>query len=288
MWMLCSPPSGAEDSSPHIPSHITSTGTLSYFRKHRKPAAAGDATNCLSCPIEKDCIYSAKKIYLERHLQNGNADWPVKIVNPEIEDIFIKQGPKPAEEQLLRNLAEDYDSNTPQSQVDERPWFGRCVYESANDVCDQQNVTIAWEDDPLPDTGLQGRGAKTASFNMVAFTEAICERRGRIYGTEGEIEYDSTTIKVHQFASGQTTMHHPPRKGGGHGGGDDGLIHQFVKAVDAVKNQGETVETAQVTHLGCTLEGVVRSNAMVFAAEEARREKKVVDWKDWWSREVGE
>lgn len=298
LWLLCSSPTNSLR-PPHLPSFLTSTGSLKFFRRSRKPPAAGDATNCLSCPIEKDCMYSGKKIYLERHLAKGDTGWPVKIVNPEIEDLYRTSGIEAAADELLRNLAEDYAPDATVEEVESRPWFGRCVWESDNDVVDDQCVTITWEDDPLPasingdgqsngDSGhaLQGHTAKTATFHMIAFTEAICERRGRIYGTKGEITYDSKTISVHDFASGETKVHHPHLAGGGHGGGDDGLARQFVLAVDAVKSGNMGAEEAQRVFLGCSLEEVVRSHAMVFAAEEARRERKVIGWAEWWEREV--
>lgn len=293
LWLLCSPPSSGSKEPPHLPALVSSTGSVTYFKRSRKPTSAVTATSCLSCPAETDCIYSAKKIYLEKHLHKGNAGWPVHIVDPEIEDCLAASGMCAAEAKLMERLAEDYDHNTPQAEIDRRPWFGRCVYESENDVCDDQTVTITFEEEPLASQNgnnmparLRGRGAKSATFHMVAFTEKRCERRGRIYGTKGEIEYDSKTIKVYDFASEETRVHHPHQPGGGHGGGDDGLAQQYVKAIDAVKNAGMSVEEAQKAHIGCTLEEVIRSHAMVFAAEEARREKRVVDWKDWWYSNV--
>ncbi|KAF2500173.1 hypothetical protein BU16DRAFT_522992 [Lophium mytilinum] len=289
MWMLCSPPPGSTR-APHLPSFITSTGSRKFFNKSRKPEAAGDATNCLKCPVEADCEYSAKNIYLEKQLRHGNTGWPVKIVNPQIEDIYNTSGLKPATEKLLENLSEDYTADTPVAEVEKRPWFGRCVWESDNDVCDDQCVTITWDDDPTPDengkSSLKGRGAKTAQFHMVAFTEKICERRGRIYGTKGEIEYDSSTIKVHNFKTGETKVYNPKQTGGGHGGGDEGLAKQFVQAVDAVNNQGMSVAEAQRTYLGCDLDEAFLSHAVVFAAEDARKQRKVVDWKQWWADQV--
>lgn len=241
-------------------------------------------------------MYSAKKIYHERHLAKGNAGWPVNIVDPEIEECLAGLGDKghseaAAKAKLMQRLAEDYSADTPQSEIDTRPWFGRCVYESDNDVCDDQMVTINWDEDPLPLHGVEKssvryRGAQTAAFHMVAFTEKQCERRGRIYGTKGEIEYDSKIIKVHDFTTDQAKIHHAYQPGGGHGGGDDGLAQQYVKAIIAVKNQGMKVEEAQRLYIGCSLEEVIRSHAMVFAAEEARREKKVVIWADWWAANV--
>ena len=234
-------------------------------------------------------MYSANKIYNDAHLAKGNAGWPVHVVDPEIEDCLLTIGKDAALAKLSERLIEDYDNSTPQAEIDNRPWFGRCVYESDNDVCDDQVVTITWEDDPLPNqenlnlvTQLKGRSAKTATLHMIAFTEKQCERRGRIYGTRGEVEYDSKTIKVHDFASQQTQTYYPRQAGGGHGGGDDGLAQQYLKAINAVKNEGVDVEDAQKTYIGCTLEEVIRNHAMVFAAEEARKEKKVVNWKEWW------
>ncbi|KZF22504.1 NAD binding Rossmann fold oxidoreductase-like protein [Xylona heveae TC161] len=291
LWLLSSPPSGSKR-PPHLPVRVSSTGHLVHFKPSRKPASAGDATNCLSCPAESQCQYSAKKIYLDRNLRQGNTGWPVKIVSPDIEDIMQRDGLDAAERKLLRSLAEDHSPSMSAQEIEGRPWFGRCVFDAGNDVCDDQFVTIEWEDDPIPDftDGIPGklrdRGAKTATLHMIAFTEKICERRGRVYGDQGEVEYDSNVIRVHSFASNKTKTYHPRQAGGGHGGGDDGLASQFVSAIEAVKNQCLDVKEAQVRYVGCTLEDVIRSHALVFAAEEARRCHKVVNWTDWWQHNV--
>jgi predicted dehydrogenase len=298
LWLLCSPLTGSNGAKepPHLPTSVTSTGSLNVFRRARKPTAAGSATNCLSCPIEPTCKHSAKSIYVEKHFEFRNLGWPVKIAVPEIEDLWEKQGKDVARERLLSVLGQDFDENTPDEDVKAKPWFGRCVYESDNDVCDDQVVTLTWEDDPLPNEngaradesevgGLSGRGAKTALFHMIAPTEKICERRGRIYGTDGEVTYDSTTISVYNFATGYTKTYKPKQMGGGHGGGDDGLAINYVNAIQAVKN-GMGAEEAQRIHLGCDLEEVVRSHVAVFMADSARTGKRLVEWKDFWEREV--
>ncbi|KAL9045701.1 MAG: hypothetical protein Q9214_001297 [Letrouitia sp. 1 TL-2023] len=270
-----------------------STGSLNHFKRSSKPALAGKATNCLSCPAEPHCIYSAKKIYEEACLDKGNAGWPVHIVDPEIEDLFGSRGLEWAKKRLRGRLEEDYSENTSYEEINRRPWFGRCVWESNNDVCDDQIVTMTWEDDPLPPKGqlsmterLNGRRAKTATFHMIAHTEKQCKRRGRIYGSKGEIEYDSQTIRLFEFGTSNVKMHHPHQPGGGHGGGDDGLTRQFVTAIEAVEHSAWSVEAAQKNYIGCTLEDVIRSHAMVFAAEEARRKKEVVNWPQWWRDHV--
>jgi len=293
--MLCSPITcGSEP--PHLPSTISSTGSLRYYRQARKPIAAGNATNCLKCPIESTCKSSAVQIYWRQHADKGNTRWPVKIVVPEMEDIFRTQGKEAGKERLMEALAQDYTTDTPKEEVESRQWYGRCVWESNNDVCDDQAVTISWDDDPLATKegdisqevgNIRDRGAKTAIFHMVAQTQAICTRRGRIYGSDGELHYNSSDISVTNFHTGHTKVHHVPAPAdSGHGGGDDELALNMVKAVLAVRNADMNVEDAQWKYLGVDLEEVVRSHAAVFAADDARTKNMVVDWKKWWDVEV--
>ncbi|KAK4183314.1 1,5-anhydro-D-fructose reductase [Podospora australis] len=304
LWLLCSPPDNMspQEVLPHLPSTVSSTGSLQYFKRSRKPYGAGTATNCLSCPIEPSCKYSAKRLYVGDKLVglgSGNKGWPLSIVLPDIESYGTDQE---RERALLTKLGEDYDSSISDSQVAQRNWFGRCVYESDNDVCDEQVVTITWDEDPLPDLSgrngeggvdspassdpMRGRGSKTATFHMVAQTKQVCERYTNIYGVDGEIFADSRAITVQDFKNGQTTTYHPHIESLGHGGGDAGLTRQFVLAVDKVKNHGWSSDKAQRELVGCTLDEVIRSHAMVFCAEEARKEKKVVHWSEWWANEV--
>lgn len=307
MWMLASP-SPLTGDKPHQPATIHSTGALTHFRKSRKPAKAGTATNCLSCPAEPDCNYSSLKIYRDRWLRKErDPGWPLKIIVPEIEDIVDRSsdataGWAKAEEVLLSRLAEDYDaSTTPPSSVADRSWYGRCVYESDNNVVDEQTVTISWDEDPLPSTPSEngyGRGPKTALFHMTYPTQAQCDRRGRIYGSLGEITYDSKAITVHTFAAtgpggtgqGQTTTHVIPKQAPevekAHGGGDWGLAGAFVRAVEEVDAGTLGVKEAQWRYVGCDLDEMVRSHAVVFAAEEARAGRKVVEWGEWCARKM--
>lgn len=113
---------------PHEPRTISSTGKLTQFIKKRKPKEAGDATNCLSCPIERKCNYSSVRLYKERQLDKGITDWPLHIVCPDIEDTFKTAGSDAAEKLLMTALAEDYDrSSTSDEKIKSRSWYGRCV-----------------------------------------------------------------------------------------------------------------------------------------------------------------
>lgn len=235
MWLLASP-SLLTGSIPHLPATITSSGSLHHFRKARKPKAAGTATNCLSCPLKDEgCIHSAKRSYVDR-LAAGMTHWPLNVVVPDIEDILRTAGREAADKALHSALADDYDATiTSDDIINSRNWYGRCAYESNNNVVDNQTVVITWDEEALPTSDqsqaarnargldpLFGRGPKTAVFHMTYPTEAVCERRGRIYGTLGEISYDSHTLTVTRH--GEEMVRYTPKGqdvivGEGHGGG---------------------------------------------------------------------
>ena len=285
LWLLCYKTDFGEPS--HMPRLVSSVGNLSLFTRRRKPKAAGDATNCFSCPHEQSCDWSARKMYIEKLYDKGDKDFPVCVVVPDIEEITAKSGTEGGRAVLTQILSSDYNASTPRATIESKQWYGRCVWESDNDVLDDQIVTLTWDDDSRSVSGKEfpDRGPKTAVFHMVAFTEAQCERRGKISGTHGEIQYDSKEIRVYTFDQFRhpeaAKVYTPPKAGGGHGGGDGGLMNGFSKAVEAVINGELLVEQAQARYVGCTLKEAFMSHAMVFAAEEARLGRKVVDWQDW-------
>jgi len=69
------------------------------------------------------------------------------------------------------------------------------------------------------------------------------------------------------FSEGSRVTKSPPLEGGGHGGGDLGLAKAFV---EAVRKQDQSI-------LGTNVSEVLQSHLTVFAAEQARRENKVID-----------
>lgn len=279
LWLLCSP-TKAGQGEPHLPATVASTGGIHHFKKSRKPAAAGDATNCTKCALgDEGCKYSAKRLYIgpsQYSVQSGHTNWPVNIVVPDIEDY---KGFDARKEALLRALEEDWDANTPESEVSSRNWFGRCVYEADNNVNDEQFVTITWPESDLP--------AKHVTFHMVAQSHKVCKRFSHFYGETGEIYADSDEIKVTIYETGETRTYNPNLTvTTGHGGGDEGITKAFAKAVDHVKNESWDAVKARNEFLGCTLEDVLRSHVMVFAAEDARVNQKTVDWQSWWDASV--
>ncbi|KAJ3125301.1 hypothetical protein HK100_010873 [Physocladia obscura] len=219
---------------------VSSFGSLLHFKKSAKPIEAGDAKNCLDCPINTSCPYSATELYLKK-AREFNKGWPVSVVcgGAEVD---------------AKNLADLEDLVTAKLR-DEESTYGKCVYEiEDNDVCDQQVVNIEFE------------GGKTASLTMIAFTEAVCQRSTRIHGTRGEIIGDMSTFSVYNFGTKEKRIVNPsiidPMNNGtgGHGGGDAGIMEAFVRAVSS-GNQSK---------VGCDVNDVFNSHALVFAAEEAR------------------
>jgi predicted dehydrogenase len=133
--------------------------------------------------------------------------------------------------------------------------FGRCVFQCDNDVVDNQVVQIQFEDNI------------TASFTMCGHNGA--ERRmTKISMTNGEIDYDgiSGVIRTWSFEPLLEDTLKVKRKGT-HGGGDRAIMDNFLDAIDSGNR------SILLTPIQKSLEG----HLLVFAAEESRRDGKVVN-----------
>lgn len=47
------------------PSKVQSFGSIGHFKQSKKPAEAGDAKRCHECAYANDCVWEAKKIYVD-------------------------------------------------------------------------------------------------------------------------------------------------------------------------------------------------------------------------------
>jgi predicted dehydrogenase len=170
-------------------------------------------------------------------LAQGNTGWPNNVLTPE-----------PTLETVTAAL-----ENGP---------YGRCVYECDNDVVDHQVVNMLFA------------GEKTAVFTMTAFNKAA-HRKTHIFGTRGEIYGDGEKIEIFDFLTDTnqvidteaTTADAGGAALGGHGGGDYGLMDHFVAAV-AENNASRILSGADES---------LETHRMVFLAEQARLEHRVVD-----------
>ncbi|KAF0980068.1 hypothetical protein FDP41_001221 [Naegleria fowleri] len=226
--------------TPHKVVQVSSFGSLMHCRKENKPEGA--ASRCLDCPssIEEKCCYSAKKIYLDT-VKAGHTGWPVSII--------IESGEEPTVENVSQALRDGP--------------YGRCVYESDNNVVDNQVVSLQFDN-----------GA-TCTFTMIAYSKEICERKTRIYGTLGELEIIGNTIHHFDFLTQtykkiELDNEIPKTNLSGHGYADYYLMKNFIDAI-CENDSSKLLSNARET---------LNSHLLVFTAEEARHSSTVIKVND--------
>lgn len=218
------------------PVKVSSFGGLKYFRSEKAPKGSG--TRCLvDCPIEKDCIYSAKKIYLDQGDRWSFYVWT-----------FIEGIKNPTYDDKLKSLCTDNP-------------HGRCIWKCDNDVVDHQSVAIEFED------------GTTATHNMVGGTSRP-DRKIHILGTAGEIEgYMSEGIFVVRHPDTRTGHEYTEEKvsvsvmNDAHGGGDLKLVEDFVRVI---RGQKPSIST---TNLADSIYG----HLIGFGAGRSVEEKRTID-----------
>lgn len=173
---------------------------------------------------------------------------------------FYLEHSKAIEDGLIYAITDYTDSEHIIDALKKGP-YGRCVFHSDNTVVDHQTVEIEF------------CNQVTASFLMTAFTNK-CARRIRLMGTKGEIKGDMEAgiIEVTEFINGTNEIIklHTPTKG--HSGSDMNMMKDFVRIIGEGR-KGKT--NADIS---------VESHLMALAAEEARLNDVVVDFKQYINR----
>lgn len=167
---------------------LSSFGELSHFKLENAPP--GSAERCTDgCAVERECPYSAPRIYLERF--GGAAGWPNEVLTE-----------APDEQRVRRAL--------------ETGPYGRCVYRCDNDVVDNQTVAMSFED------------GVSASLTVSAFTERNT-RTVHVMGSHGEIRGDLElgTLEIKDFSTDRSETVRTVA-GSGHVDGDDALMRDFL------------------------------------------------------------
>lgn len=171
---------------------VASFGSLKWFKSDNAPA--GSTARCTDgCAVEKDCPYSALRIY------HRNRTWLHHFDLPEDKSL---QG-----DAIMKQLLEGP--------------YGRCVYRCDNDVLDHQIMSLEFD------------GGITANFSMEAFTHyhgrrtRIMGSMGDLVGDENDLLItdfrtgEQTRWNVKENADINS----------GHGGGDWGLARDWLRAV---------------------------------------------------------
>jgi predicted dehydrogenase len=136
--------------------------------------------------------------------------------------------------------------------------YGKCVFLNDNDACDNQLVNILFEN------------GVTVSFIINGLSHEF-NRNIRIYGTEGEIHGDLArgTLDVFMFKSGTRARIEVSANPGQHSGGDYGIIRDFVRTISGGGLRLTVIQNSLESHI------------MAFAAEESRKNGRVVEIKDF-------
>jgi predicted dehydrogenase len=204
------------------PSFVSSFGTLAYFTPDNAPPEAAD--RCVDCPLQESCLYSATRFYV--HNESG---WPYDAVT---------SVPGSMEERRQAITTGPY---------------GRCVWRSDNDVCDNQTVSIQFES-----------GAH-AWFGLYALT-ADNTRRITVLMDRAELtgELHSGRLTLQEFGG---TLALPPAReiplevaDDYHGGGDPALLRTLH----------EHLTTGAHLNVMTSLESSLASHTLAFLADESR------------------
>lgn len=199
---------------------VSSIGDLSFFRPENAPEGAEE--RCLDCKYVDTCVYSAKRIYIDKWKKRGCPpfSWPynkVSLINPT------------TEEDLYQGL---------KTKVQGECVF-KCGVESNPHVVDNQMVLMQFEN------------GVSATLKMV-----FAANPGRLislYGTEGEIVMDEVlntlTIKEYDGETEVIKLSSLDFGGWSHGGGDVGLINELYDILTGAKKDYTSLKESLESHL---------------------------------------
>ena len=222
------------------PEKVSSFGKRSWFIPENAPEGSG--TRCLvDCPpeIEKNCIFSAKKVYID-HDNYPNYAW--QCINKEPCDI--------SREERIESL-KTFNPH------------GVCVFKTNGDIVDHQVVITEF------------RNGSTSTHSM---TTAV-PRYGReihIVGSLGEIEgyLDGNTFTLRKYdnVSGGYSekifdFNKEKHANDDHFGGDSRLVDDFLKVLRK--------QPASISYTG--INESINSHLLVYAAEKSRITGKTIE-----------
>ena len=219
---------------------IVSFGSLSHFSSDNQPIEAKNVNvnRCIDCPdnVRSSCPYDANKIYVDP-VRDGNKSWPVSVIMNK----------------------KDFDIEDVIDTIKTSP-YGRCVYKCDNDVCDNQQVLFEFQ------------GGRTATLNMIAFSEKLCERSTVIRGSLGEITCrDPGQVSLYNFNTKETTIYNTSpdinTSMQNHGYADYYLMDAFVSAIS---NNDPSLITTNAND-------ALDSHLLVFRIEQSRKENKIIN-----------
>lgn len=211
---------------------ISSYGSLMHFKEENKPAGA--PKRCLDgCPVAQECPFHAGRFYLDK-----GRHWAKHFTSDDSNEGIVK-------------ALQETD-------------YGKCVYQSDNNVVDHQVVNMEFS------------GGATATFSMCGFTRDQT-RDIQVMGTKGEIRanMEANQISIYDFLTQNETIINLDASPSGHGGGDDGIVRSFLHEL----NQDEKPNSRS------SAAASLQSHLMAFAAETSRLEAgRSIDLDDYYAQ----
>ncbi|MDD5360849.1 MAG: Gfo/Idh/MocA family oxidoreductase [Ignavibacteria bacterium] len=172
---------------------VSSFGSLMHFKKITAPA--GSTERCTDgCKVEKQCPYSALKIYMNMNVKG----WPVNVITGDLS----KKG-------RLKALKESD--------------YGKCVYRSGNNVVDHQSVIMEFKGGAtavLTMSGFTHNAGERRTRVMCTHGEAILDA-----GVLTVYDFNKKKPRKYFFSNKSETGKNK------HFGGDDRLLGDFINAV---------------------------------------------------------
>lgn len=218
---------------------VSCFGHRSYFVAENKP---NDATEyCFDCPHKQTCRYNALDLYYHNDtmpfLVWDELDKPYDEITLEEKEAFLR-----------------------------KHLYGKCVYDCGGDVMDRQNVIVDFVDGSVATFTLSCATVRPARYVHIIGTngelEGKLEEDKFIYRTykKESVSYEEKLVDVSQKVVNNALY-------GGHSGGDYGIMSDIVRYLNGDK----------VSESITLLDDSVESHLLVFAAEESRKDRKVVD-----------
>lgn len=213
------------------PAFVSSFGCNQQFVPENAPANSG--TKCLvDCPLVDECLYSAKRIYID---------------HPDRWSFYVWDALEGKENITIEDKINLLKSDSP---------YGVCAYKSDNNVVDHQSVLV------------QFRSGATGTHNMVGGS-STGKRTIHIVGTKGEIDGDFETGKFSVSIIDPSPECEFRREtvdvnvaNDSHGGGDLALVSDFVDYVrgDETTLSCTSIEDSFAGHLVVFLADTSREN----------------------------
>lgn len=220
-----------------VPEEVSSFGKRAQFTQGNAPDGATEF--CYMCPHNQTCLYDARKIHLE-------LDW------------FSFQTWRGINKPLAEITKEEKEEYLKTSD------YGRCVYKLKRNLVDRQMVTV------------QFKNGSIGTLNVVGGS-TVAGREIRIVGTKGEIkgrlEDNKFTLYeyIHngeRYKSDVAIIDVAKEVGSDarHSNGDMCLMYDYIRYLNGDRS------SISIT----SIEDSINGHKCVFAAEQSRKERKII------------